>query len=166
VAQKAVPIDFRDTARMLFDKMTTAAAELIGDVWPLMLRGTIPEIPQDHRAASYFGGRKPEDGRIDWAKPAVSIYNLVRAVTHPYPGAFTTAGGRTLFIWWAEPDEHASTAGARPGQVMPPPWGKGLPIATGQGVLLVKSAQWEGGAEASGDAVGTMIGIPEGAVLG
>ena len=65
-----------------------------------MLRaGTAPRLTQDHAQASYFGGRTPEDGLIDWRQPARHIYNLVRAVTHPYPGAFTVLPGRKLFIW-------------------------------------------------------------------
>ena len=47
-----------------------------------------PAAPNDLAHGSYFGGRRPEDGRIDWSRPAVEIYNLVRAVTRPYPGAF------------------------------------------------------------------------------
>ena len=50
-------------------------------------------FPQDHAQASYFGGRRPEDGKIDWRQPATAIYNLMRAVTHPYPGAFTDLAG-------------------------------------------------------------------------
>jgi methionyl-tRNA formyltransferase len=47
---------------------------------------------------SYFGGRRPEDGRIDWSRPAAEIYNLVRAVAPPYPGAFTDVAGRRVVI--------------------------------------------------------------------
>ena len=50
----------------------------------------------DLKQGSYFGGRKPEDGRIDWAKPAQEIHNLVRALTPPYPGAFCDVAGHRL----------------------------------------------------------------------
>ena len=52
-------------------------------------RATAPRKPQDLARGSYFGGRRPEDGRIDWSKSAREIHNLVRAVAPPYPGAFT-----------------------------------------------------------------------------
>lgn len=164
VARRAVPIEFTDTARTLFGRMTAAAADLMRETWPRMRAGDIPEIPQDHAAASYFGGRRPEDGRIDWSKGAVEIYNLVRAVTHPYPGAFTAAGGRKLFVWWAEPLADAPAGGA-PGEILPPPDG-GIAVATGAGVLVLRRAQWEGGPEAEGDALAETIGLPPGSRLG
>ncbi|MBW1992684.1 MAG: formyltransferase, partial [Deltaproteobacteria bacterium] len=87
VAQKRVPITEEDTALTLFARMTVAAEELLREVYPLLRIGKAPRIPQDHSQATYFGGRRPEDGRIDWQRSAREIYNLVRAVTHPYPGA-------------------------------------------------------------------------------
>ena len=167
LAQKRVPIEFTDSARTLFDRMTVAAAELMRETWPRMLRGEIRETPQDHRLASCFGGRARKDGLVDWSKPAGALYNLVRAVTHPYPGAFTPApGGRRLFIWWAEPDEKAPTGGSAPGTVLTPRRRGALEIATGKGILRIARAQWEGGPEAEGDAVLRTIDVPTGAVLG
>ena len=166
VAQARVPIEFSDSARTLFDRMTAAAAALMRETWPLMLQGGFRETPQDQRLASYFGGRSRKDGLIHWARPAVEIYNLVRAVTHPYPGAFTPLGERTLLVWWAEPDEKAPTGGAGPGTVLPPGRPGALEIATGRGRLRVTRAQWTGGPEAEGDAVGRTIGVPPGTVLG
>ena len=61
---------------------------------PALLAGKAPRIKQDARASTYYGGRKPEDGMIDWSKSAIAIHNLVRAVAPPYPGAFTTVAGR------------------------------------------------------------------------
>jgi UDP-4-amino-4-deoxy-L-arabinose formyltransferase/UDP-glucuronic acid dehydrogenase (UDP-4-keto-hexauronic acid decarboxylating) len=164
LAQARVPIDFTDSARTLFDKMTDAAAALMRETWPRMLRGEITETPQDHAAASYFGGRSQKDGLIDWGRPATAIYNLVRAVTHPYPGAFTLVpGGRRLFVWWAEPDEDAPTGGAAPGTVLSPRRPGAIDVATGKGVLRIVRAQAEGGEEA---AAAGAIDIPTGAVLG
>jgi methionyl-tRNA formyltransferase len=71
-----------------------------------MLKKAILEIlrrPNDLARGSYFGGRRPEDGRIDWTRPAVEICNLVRAVTRPYPGAFAELAGEKLTVWRAIP---------------------------------------------------------------
>ena len=76
------------------DKLGTpisAGGFLLGAI----LSGTAPRRKQDEAQATYFGGRKPEDGRIDWTQSAERIYNLIRAVTHPYPGAFTEVLGET-----------------------------------------------------------------------
>ncbi|MGE5087562.1 MAG: formyltransferase [Candidatus Levyibacteriota bacterium] len=93
VAQQAVPILPDDTAKEVFDKVTVAAEICLDDVLPALLAGTAPRLPNDIARGSYFGGRRPEDGRIDWSHSAQSIHNLVRAVAPPYPGAFTTIAG-------------------------------------------------------------------------
>lgn len=166
VAQRRVPIEFSDGARTLFDRMTAAAAVLMRETWPLILKGRFSETPQDQRLATYFGGRSRKDGLIDWSKPATEIYNLVRAVTHPYPGAFSPCAGGTLLVWWAEPDETAPTGGAAPGTVLPSRIPGALEIATGRGILRVTRAQREGGETAEGGFVARTIGVSPGTILG
>ncbi len=105
VGQKAVEIEFEDTARTLYDKLCGAAREMLSEVLPLIREGRSPRIPQDLTKGSYYGGRRPDDGRIDWSWSALRIYNLIRAVTEPYPGAFGfLPGAGKIFIWWARPE--------------------------------------------------------------
>ncbi len=92
VDQTAVPILPDDTAREVFDKVCVAAEITLDRVLPALLAGTAPRIAMDLKAGSYYGARKPEDGRIDWKQDAQRIHNLVRAVAPPYPGATTTLG--------------------------------------------------------------------------
>ncbi len=94
VAQTAVPILPNDTAREVFDKVCVAAEMTLDRVLPALLAGTAPRTPMNLAAGSYFGARRPEDGRIDWSQDAQQIHNLVRAVAPPYPGATTTIAGR------------------------------------------------------------------------
>jgi methionyl-tRNA formyltransferase len=98
VGQQAVPILPDDTAFDVFGKVTVAAEMLLDRVLPDLLAGTAPRIPQDLARGSYFGGRKPEDGQIDWTRGAVEIHNLVRAVAPPYPGAFCRLGGKHVRV--------------------------------------------------------------------
>lgn len=98
VAQSAVPILPDDTAFEVFGKVTVAAEQCLWRVLPALLDGTAPRTVNDLRQGGYFGGRKPEDGRIDWTLPAQQVYNLHRAVAPPYPGAFTDAGGQRYVI--------------------------------------------------------------------
>jgi methionyl-tRNA formyltransferase len=93
VAQTAVPILPDDTARDVFDKVTVAAEITLDAVLPALVAGNAPRKTQDLSQGSYFGGRRPEDGIIDWSRDAIAIHNLVRAVAPPYPGAFTAVGG-------------------------------------------------------------------------
>ena len=95
VGQQAVPILPDDTAKEVFDKVTLAAEMCLDRVLPDLIAGTAPHVAQDLSRGGYFGGRKPEDGRIDWLRPAAEVHNLIRAVAPPYPGAFSdTARGR------------------------------------------------------------------------
>ena len=93
VAQQAVPILPDDTAREVADKVTVAAEICLDGVLPALVAGTASRRPNDIVQGSYFGGRTPEDGRIDWKRHAREIHNLVRAVAPPYPGARTRIDG-------------------------------------------------------------------------
>jgi len=92
VSQMEVPILPDDTAFEVFGKVTVAAEQALWMVLPSLLDGTAPRIKNDLSKGGYFGGRKPEDGRINWLLPAQDVYNLHRAVAPPYPGAFTEIG--------------------------------------------------------------------------
>jgi methionyl-tRNA formyltransferase len=96
VAQQAVPILPEDTALEVFGKVTVAAEMVLDRILPDLLAGRAPSIAQDLARGSYFGGRRPEDGRIDWSRSAREIHDLVRAVAPPYPGAFTEVEGRAV----------------------------------------------------------------------
>lgn len=99
VAQEAVPIGADDTAQEVFNAVTGAAARALDRVLAALLAGTATHTPQDLTLGAYFKGRKPEDGRIDFAWGAQRIHNVVRALTHPYPGAFATAAGKHILLW-------------------------------------------------------------------
>jgi len=142
VAQRRVPITADDTARTLYAKITEAAAQLVRETYPLLCSGTAPRVPQDHAAATKFGGRRPEDGLIHWEAEARVIHNLVRAVTHPYPGAFTEWQGKRLFVWEARVDEQPSGAEVAPGTVVGVHGG--LLVHTGRGRVRLTRLQVEG----------------------
>lgn len=98
IAQTAVPILPDDTAHEVFNKLTVAVEQTLWPVLPALIAGTAPRMPNDLSQGSYFGGRKPEDGRIDWQQTAQQVYNLHRAVAPPYPGAFFEQAGNRYVI--------------------------------------------------------------------
>jgi methionyl-tRNA formyltransferase len=154
VGQRAVAIDDSDTALTLYRKLVPLGVELIREFHPLIVAGRAPRRPQDPATGSYFGRRRPEDGRIDWRWPARRIFNLVRAVTHPYPGAFCFTGGRKLFVWQARVGCESGGRGA-PGIIVAVRDDRAVEVAAGEGSVLVVNAQFEGGAEgAAGDVLG------------
>ncbi len=98
VAQQAVPILPDDTALQVFQKVAVAAEIALNGVLPALLAGKAQAVKQDLSKGAYFGGRKAEDGIIDWSQPAQAIHNLVRAVAPPYPGATTQLLGKPMRI--------------------------------------------------------------------
>jgi len=166
ISQKRVPIDFKDTALTLSGKLTKAGAELLKESYPLIKRGEAQRIPQDASLATRFGGRRPEDGKIDWHNSALSIYNLVRAVTHPYPGAFTFWGEKKLYVWAATPEtEGPQTNRTSPGTVQAKDE-RGVLVATGNGSLRITLAQCLGGGEMAANELLDRYGISIGARFG
>ena len=142
VDREKVTIDFTDSALDVFTKVTEAAVTVIARSWPKLVAGTATRLPMDLAAGNYCRGRKPVDGLIDWTRSAVQIYNLIRGVTHPYPGAFTHLDGRKVIIWQAWPVEGRG----EPGRVVAT---TPLQVGTGEGVLEIRSLQEEAGEEIS-----------------
>jgi methionyl-tRNA formyltransferase len=149
IAQRAVPITVEDTALTLSRKLTAAARDVLDDTYPLILTRRAPRIPQDHAAATRFGRRRPADGLIDWRASAWQTYNLVRAVTHPFPGAFTYWEGRRVFVWAARLPQSRRSCGP-PGRAAGVGAGRSLEVATGDGILEVVRLQLEGQDEMDG----------------
>jgi methionyl-tRNA formyltransferase len=149
VDQDGVDIGPKDTAEQAFRKALPCARKILSRQIDALLAGTANEVPQDDSQATYFNGRKPEDGRIVWTQTSVQIFNLIRAVTDPYPGAFTDVENARLMIWWAEIDSPAvhalrqnrSPAQRRPGEVLSV---VPLVIATGDGAIELTRSEWRG----------------------
>src|SRR5580658_3615699 len=146
VGQRAVAIDDSDNALTLYRKLVPLCVELITELHPQIVAGSAPRRKMDIARGSYFGRRRPEDGRIDWRWPARRIFNLVRAVTHPYPGAFCWLNGRQLFVWESRIAAEAGRRGA-PGEIVSTTGGGAVEVAAGEGSLLITRAQLDGAPE-------------------
>ncbi len=140
VDSEGVDIGPRDTAEQAFRKVLPCARRVLERQIDALLNGTAKETKQDESQVTYFGGRKPEDGRIDWTKSSLQIFNLIRAVTDPYPGAFTDIAGARLMVWWAEHETPAAKARrGQPGEILGV---SPLVIATGDGALELTRTEW------------------------
>lgn len=155
VDQQPVPIGPDDTAAEVQTRVRAAAIDILDRQLDALLRGTAPRRAQDERQATRFGRRRPGDGAFDWTRPAREIHDLVRAVTHPYPGAFVARDGRRLFVWRTR----RLDAAAAPDESPPPSTMRldragRLLVACGDGAWLeLVRAQLEGEPELEGAAL-------------
>jgi len=159
VDQIAVPILPDDTGQQVFDKVTVAAEQVLWRSLPALIAGQAPRRANEVARGSYFSGRRPEDGRIDWAQPAARIYDLMRAVAPPYPGAFTEIAGRRLVVAAARLIPIATRVSVEP---RPP----GLHVIAGQIVGVGGDGAWIdirqllwGTATIDADALGALLDV-------
>ncbi len=151
VAQRPIDIAPDDTALTLYQRMVKEGVDLLLEAWPAVVAGTAPRVPQDHVRATIVPRRRPEDGRVEWTWPASRIANMIRAVTHPFPGAFVGDGRSRLWLWAGSPLP-AVPHGAPAGTLLEIVAGRGVAVATGAGALLVTRVQSAGGGEERADA--------------
>jgi len=116
IVQQGIPIPQDYTIADVFRIEDEIKPPLLVKAIELIQRGS-KGIPQDHSKATYGRRRTPEDGLISWEKDATGVYNLIRAVTHPYPGAFTFWGENKVIVWRARLVEEMAAIGI-PGEVM------------------------------------------------
>jgi methionyl-tRNA formyltransferase len=140
LAQRRFRIRRRDTCRDVHQRATSAAIRMLREEWSLIRGGVPRRMPQDEARATYNPRRRAADGIIDWNAPANEIDRWVRALTSPYPGAFTHYRGRRLFIWEAKPTNDSTAQ--PPGTIVRV--GETIRVATGQGILELNRLQFEG----------------------
>ena len=160
VGQRRIPISIDDTALTLHHKAAGATADLLDDVLPLIVAGTAPRQPQDKSLATYFSGRRPKDGEIDWTGSAATVRDLVRAVTRPYPGAFSHIGNRKCIFWSVRDAKGASGLAGKVLSVAP------FVIACEAGAVEVLAGQGDGGVTQSGPQLAEELGLVEGMRFG
>lgn len=144
IAQRQITIGPNDTAADVYARVTRASVDLMAEYVPMLVRSKLPAEPQDEAAATYTCSRSPEDGLIDWSARTRQIYDLVRALAYPYPGAFTVLDTARLTIWKARPVESSRHyVGRIPGRVvaLKP---DGVEVLTGDGILHLERVQLEG----------------------
>ncbi|WP_163935665.1 bifunctional UDP-4-amino-4-deoxy-L-arabinose formyltransferase/UDP-glucuronic acid oxidase ArnA [Paraferrimonas sp. SM1919] len=160
-AAKKVDILDADTAQTLHAKLKVAAGELLAETLPKLMSGSVVLTPQDENLATKFGGRCAEDGEISWVKSARENFNLVRAVTQPYPGAFTFTGNRKVTIW--KSTALTTQSDKAPGTILST---KPLVVACKEGALQIDAGQTETGLYVSGEQLAREMNLVEGMKLG
>jgi len=141
---ESVSIHYDDDINGLLEKCMIAFREMMSRAIPRLEKGHFDAVKQNEAKATYTCARNPDDGLIDWQLPAHRIYNLVRALTYPYPGAYSYLGGERTIIWSCEEYEIAQYEGLVPGKVIKIVEGTGVVVLCGEGAVLLKDVQVEG----------------------
>jgi methionyl-tRNA formyltransferase len=146
VAQRRVAIGANESIATVMESVTCAYLDILETTLHPLLGGSIRRVSQNEADATFNCKRLPSDNQIDWNRSATSIHNLIRAVSRPYPGAFTHLKGEKLTIWSACLPEAAPTfAGSIPGRVAEIRKGYGVLVLTGDGSIMIETVQLEGG---------------------
>lgn len=144
IVQEEFDISIEDNAKTVLDKATDITVGIIKRYYPLLEMGKAPRIPQKEDEATYTKRRHPEDGVIDWKRTSLSIYNLIRALSLPFPPAFTYWQGKRIAIMEVrlikghKPYFHAK-AGEIIGLI-----DEDIIVGTGDDCILIKSLEADG----------------------
>jgi len=134
-----------DTCLTLHLKNTISMVRLCIKHLPDLIEGNVKKSPQPEEGATYYPKRSEEDGIVYWEDPTKDIYNLIRAVTKPFPGAFSYLNNeisRKIYLWRAQPfDTKIKYFGAKPGEIVEVFYNGMFVVKTGDSTLLVLESE-------------------------
>lgn len=157
IAQRAFRVTPYDTCATLYAQVAASNREMLLELLPRLLAGERPGRPQPHGDEPVLRRRRPADGRITWDCPANMVYDFVRALTRPYPGAFSSLDGKQWWIWEAAlPPDRGRIAGAVPGEVLGPVVSPaqaacGQLVACGSGAVVLLEVEDDAGTRLRGE---------------
>lgn len=158
IAQTSFDISPYDTCATVYEKVGRSNADMILDVMRALQNGEVPRCPQLRTFEPPLPRRKPEDGRINWDRPAREVYDFVRALTRPYPGAFSFLEGEKYLIWSVALLDGVVLSSQVPGRDLgasfsPAPEACGQIVSCSAGAILILEAEDSTGKLISGRAL-------------
>lgn len=143
IHKEYVPIEDRDTVETVLERLATAARDALAATRRDFEADEIDAFPQSIEEATYRPRRQPQDGIIDWSRPAPELQDWIRAQSDPYPGAYTFADSGRVTVWSSR---IATEAGDEtpPGTVIKIVDGEGIDVATGRGILRLERVELDG----------------------
>lgn len=162
--QEKVKIDINDDIESLYNKLDNVMIENLPKVVENIFNDNAKKIKQDNTKATYCCTRNPEDSLIDWNNTSIYLYNFIRAISSPYPGAFTFYKGKKLFIWKSSLIKNPKIyVGAIPGMPVEIIKDEGVVVLTKDSSILLEEVQFEGEEKIKADkiinSVKTKLGI-------
>lgn len=144
ISQQKVSISPEDTGVQLYEKTSSASVQLLEKFLPKIKSGKAPRRKQVEAQATYTCKRIPSDGLINWESSTMSINNLIRSLSYPYPNAFSYLNGEKIFITKSKIPKQKNYVGKIPGRVISIDKTLGVEILTGDGTLLVQEISLDG----------------------
>ncbi len=148
LAQKSCPVDDRETAGTLHDKLARLGADAIIEALDTLINGTASYSEQDESRATYARKISKQEAEINWNRSAIELDSMIRAF-NPAPIAHTTLNGQTMRIWEAVPGGTDSPQ-VSPGTILRCDSG-GIEVACNPGTLIIKTLQIPGKRPMSAD---------------
>jgi methionyl-tRNA formyltransferase len=149
VDQTKISISPYDTCGSMYQKVAESNREMILKALPRILRGERPGTPQPVTESPILPGRRPEDGLVDWSQSNSAVYDFIRALTKPYPGAFSWLDARRCTIWNAALFPKSENSVLQPGRVLGPVISPseaacGLAVECNDGVVVLLEIEADG----------------------
>lgn len=149
--QDKIPVTPFDDAETLVAKFNDLAAKMMLEAVPRMLDGSLPRIPQEEAQATHWPKRSPDDGKINWSQSLKSLYDFIRGITYPFPGAFTYLKGELDPIYLLNVGRIEGISTGEPAGTILGPYtapgvapDAGMAVAVSDGVLIVRKMQLTG----------------------
>ncbi|HET7040239.1 MAG TPA: formyltransferase family protein [Gemmatimonadales bacterium] len=158
VDQRVIPITPYDTCATLYAQVAATTREMLLRLLPRLLAGERPGTPLPPPTEPPMPRRRPADGLVDWTRSSREIYDFVRALTRPYPGAFSVLDGHRWLVWRAALPPPSAARTAPPGVIVgtvvsPVSEACGILVACGAGTLQLLEIEDEHGVILSGRAL-------------
>lgn len=158
IDQMSFPITPYDTCATVYEKVAATTRDMLLRVLPKLIEGHRPGVPQPATHEPVLKRRRPADGHIDWEQTSTDVYNFIRALTRPYPGAFSSLRGQPWHVWHAAALPASVTAPAPPGTVLGPVVSPrdgacGQLVACGEGAVILLELSAQDGTVVSGRAL-------------
>jgi len=166
VLQRSIPVDWTDTYGDVLRKVTAAMPALVSETVRLVSEGNPERRVQSDIPGTYFSQRGEGDEWFNWSDTSLNIYNKIRAIARPGPGARTLLNGRVVLVWRASYDMAWPKYIGTPGQVVGRVCGEGVIVKTGDSTILLREIQIEDGEpEVPCWRIGTRLGVDHHSVL-
>lgn len=161
IAQRSFPVTPYDTCATLYAQVAASNREMLLEVLPRLLAGERPGRPQERGNEPVLRRRHPADGQITWDSPAGMVYDFIRALTRPYPGAFSSLEGKKWLIWEAALPPDLGPLG-EPGEVLgqvvsPAQSACGQLVACGSGAVILLDVEDESGTRLRGQRLSDQV---------